>query len=140
MDALAPIYGWEQKRPRVPPRRGVPSSWGGGAKQGKPGVKANRYQRAGEEFRVIHGGCSCPNRLADRTSSRRSSRSWGAVVPYRELVGAGRMIAGGLVSQGKPLAVCMDAHWAGVWDLERLTDGEAVNWGLWVATQASTPS
>jgi len=63
----------------------------------------------------------------------------GAVVPYRELVGAGRMIAGALVAQGKPLAVCMDTHWAGVWDLERLTDGEAVNWGLWVATQASTP-
>jgi hypothetical protein len=64
----------------------------------------------------------------------------GAVVPYRELVRAGRMIAGALVSQGKPVAFCMDTHWAGVWDLERLTDSEAVDWGLWVATQASTPS
>ena len=64
----------------------------------------------------------------------------GAVVPYGELVGAGRMIAGALVAKGKPVAVCMDAHWAGVWDLEQLTDGEAVDWGLWVATQASTPS
>jgi hypothetical protein len=49
------------------------------------------------------------------------------------------MIAGALVAQGKTLTFCMDTHWAGVWDLERLTDGEAVDWGLWVATQASTP-
>jgi hypothetical protein len=27
-------------------------------------------------------------------------------------------------------------EWAGVWDLERLTDGEAVDWGLWVAAKA----
>ena len=64
----------------------------------------------------------------------------GAVVPYHELVRAGRMIAGALVAQGKALTFCMDTHWAGVWDLERLTDGEAVDWGLWVATQANTTS
>jgi hypothetical protein len=59
----------------------------------------------------------------------------GTVVPYTELVNAGRMIAAALVAQGKPLAVSTDPDWAGVWDLERLTDREAVEWGLWVATR-----
>ena len=28
-----------------------------------------------------------------------------------------------------------DGPWSGVWDLEQLTDGEAVAWGMWVATK-----
>lgn len=60
----------------------------------------------------------------------------GTQVPYGELVTAGRMIAGALVAQGRPIALCGDSMWAGVWDLERLTDVEAVDWGLWVATKA----
>jgi hypothetical protein len=40
------------------------------------------------------------------------------------------------VAQGWPVVLCGESHWAGVWDLERLTDGEAVDWGLWVAAMA----
>jgi hypothetical protein len=31
-----------------------------------------------------------------------------------------------------------DGHLAGVWDLERMTDDEAVAWGLWVAMKVRT--
>jgi hypothetical protein len=60
----------------------------------------------------------------------------GRVVPYRKLVSAGRRIAHALVVNGWPVVLCGESHWAGVWDLERLTDGEAVKWGLWVAAMA----
>jgi hypothetical protein len=40
-----------------------------------------------------------------------------------------------LVAAGRPISVVMDAPWAGVWDLEELTDEEAAAWGMWVATK-----
>jgi hypothetical protein len=57
----------------------------------------------------------------------------GRVVPYNDLVSAGRSIAHALVAKGWPVVLCGESHWAGVWDVERLTDGEAVDRGLWVA-------
>jgi hypothetical protein len=57
-------------------------------------------------------------------------------VPYQELVAAGRKLAQALVSRGRTIILCGESEWAGVWDLERLTDGEAVDWGLWVARKA----
>jgi hypothetical protein len=57
----------------------------------------------------------------------------GAVVAYTELIYAGRKIAGGLVGHGKPMILSDDDDSPGVWDLERLTDREAVVFGLWVA-------
>jgi hypothetical protein len=61
----------------------------------------------------------------------------GTPVPYRELVAGGRSIADALVARGRTVfAISGDDHWAGVWDLERLTDAEAVDWGLWVAYRA----
>jgi hypothetical protein len=50
-------------------------------------------------------------------------------------VSAGRRMAGALVAHGRPVSLCDESQWAGVWDLEKLTDGEAVDWGLWVATK-----
>jgi hypothetical protein len=60
----------------------------------------------------------------------------GRTVPYRDLVSAGRRIAHALVAQGWPVVLCGESHWAGVWNLEWLTDREAVDWGLWVAAMA----
>jgi hypothetical protein len=60
----------------------------------------------------------------------------GTPVPYRELIAAGRSIADALVARGRTVSISGDDHWAGVWDLERLTDAEAVDWGLWVAYRA----
>jgi hypothetical protein len=57
----------------------------------------------------------------------------GIPVPRTELVAGGRRMAEILVAHGRPITLCPDDHWAGVWDLERLTDDEAVSWGLWVA-------
>lgn len=57
----------------------------------------------------------------------------GTPVPHAELVAGGRRIAETLVAHGMPISLCADGQWAGVWDLERLTDDEAVSWGLWVA-------
>jgi hypothetical protein len=59
----------------------------------------------------------------------------GQAVPHDELVRAGRMIAAALVKHCRPVTICGDGPWAGVWDLERLTDDEAVAWGMWVATK-----
>jgi hypothetical protein len=59
----------------------------------------------------------------------------GGLVSYRDLVSAGRRMAGALVAHGRPVSLCDESQWAGVWDLEKLTDGEAVDWGLWVATK-----
>ena len=59
----------------------------------------------------------------------------GTPVPLAELVAGGRRMAEVLVSYGRPVSLCADDHWAGVWDLERLTDEEAASWGLWVATK-----
>jgi hypothetical protein len=53
----------------------------------------------------------------------------GTPVPHAELVAGGRR----MVAHGRPLTLCADDHWAGVWDPERPTDDEAVAWGLWVA-------
>jgi hypothetical protein len=60
----------------------------------------------------------------------------GTPVPYRELIAAGRSIADALVARGRTVTISGDDHWAGVWDLKRLTDAEAVDWGLWVAYRA----
>jgi hypothetical protein len=57
----------------------------------------------------------------------------GIPVPLAELVAGGRRMAEVLVAYGRPVSLCADDHWAGVWDLERLTDQEAASWGLWVA-------
>jgi L-alanine-DL-glutamate epimerase-like enolase superfamily enzyme len=40
-----------------------------------------------------------------------------------------------LIAHGRPVTLCADDHWAGVWDLERLTDEVAASWVLWVATK-----
>ncbi|MGH3926972.1 MAG: hypothetical protein ACRDTT_29575, partial [Pseudonocardiaceae bacterium] len=57
----------------------------------------------------------------------------GTPVPLAELVAGGRRVAEVLVAHGRPVILCADDHWAGVWDLERLTDEEAASWGLFVA-------
>jgi hypothetical protein len=45
------------------------------------------------------------------------------------------MIAATLVNHGRSLSIISDGPCAGVWDLERLSDDEAVAWGMWVATK-----
>jgi hypothetical protein len=60
-----------------------------------------------------------------------------------DLVAAGRILARIVVDQDRPVIVCGDGAWAGVWDLEQLTDTEAVTWGLWIAMKVrrlQTPS
>jgi hypothetical protein len=57
----------------------------------------------------------------------------GTPVPYAELVAGGRRMAEVLVEHGRPVTICTDGPLAGVWDLERLTDEEAVAWGFGVA-------
>lgn len=57
----------------------------------------------------------------------------GTPVPHAELVAAGRRMAEVMVTHGRPITLCADGKWAGVWDLECLTDDEAVAWGAWVA-------
>jgi hypothetical protein len=80
--------------------------------------------------------------MGSREASRRDilrpffSALEGGPAPYGELVASGRMLAQALVTSGRPISICEDNHWAGVWDLERLTDDEAVAWGLWVAMKA----
>ena len=59
----------------------------------------------------------------------------GKPVPHSELVQAARLVAAALVTHGRPVAMSEEGPWAGVWDLERLTDDEAVAWGMWVATR-----
>jgi hypothetical protein len=60
----------------------------------------------------------------------------GKPVAYLELVAAGRSLAHSLISRGVSTIACDEDEWAGVWDLERLTDADAVDWGLWVAKKA----
>jgi hypothetical protein len=43
-----------------------------------------------------------------------------------DLVAAGRILARIMVDQGRAVIICGDGAWAGVWDLEQLTDTEAV--------------
>ena len=59
----------------------------------------------------------------------------GTPVPLAELVAGGRRMAEVPVAHGRPVTLCADDPWAGVWDLERLTDEEAASWGLWVAVR-----
>jgi hypothetical protein len=59
----------------------------------------------------------------------------GQLVPYDDAVAAGRKLASVLVRGGKPLSLSADGPWAGVWDLEELTDVEAIAWGMWGATR-----
>lgn len=61
----------------------------------------------------------------------------GTPVALSELVAEGRRMARVLVAHGLPVTLCADDHWAGVWDLERLTDSEAASWGLWVAMKTT---
>jgi len=57
-------------------------------------------------------------------------------VPFSELVEAGRKLAAVLVTHRLPVILNSDGPWSGVWDLEKLTDSEAVAWGMWVAKKA----
>ena len=59
----------------------------------------------------------------------------GEPVPHADLVQAGRMIAAALVNHGRSLIITSDGPWAGVWNLDQLSDDEAVAWGMWVATK-----
>jgi hypothetical protein len=59
----------------------------------------------------------------------------GKPIPHAELLRTARLIACVLVDHGRPLSLTVDGPWAGVWDLQRLTDDEAVAWGMWVATK-----
>jgi hypothetical protein len=59
----------------------------------------------------------------------------GNPVPYDDLVEAGRRLATIQIAQGKPVTLVTDGPWAGVWDLERLTDEEVVAWGMWAAAK-----
>jgi hypothetical protein len=59
----------------------------------------------------------------------------GEPTPKADLVSAGRRLARGLVLRGRSVIICEDGPWTGVWDLDRLTDEEAVAWGLCVATK-----
>jgi hypothetical protein len=45
------------------------------------------------------------------------------------------MIAAALVNHGRTLSITSDGPWAGVWNLDRLSDEEAAAWGMWVATK-----
>jgi hypothetical protein len=64
----------------------------------------------------------------------------GKPTPKADLVTAGRKLALGLVLRDRPIVVCGDGPWAGVWDLEKLTDSEAVSWGLCIATKVRHPN
>jgi hypothetical protein len=57
----------------------------------------------------------------------------GKAVPHAKLVDAGRTLAAALVAHGHPIRLIEDGPWKGVWELDRLSDDEAVAWGLWVA-------
>jgi hypothetical protein len=59
----------------------------------------------------------------------------GEPTPMADLVTAGRRLARGLILRGRSVILCGEGPWTGVWDLDRLTDEEAVSWGLWVATR-----
>jgi hypothetical protein len=64
----------------------------------------------------------------------------GRFVPYDDVVNASRKVAAALISRGKPFSLCGPGALAGVWDLELLTDDEAVAWGVWVATRLRGPT
>ena len=64
----------------------------------------------------------------------------GRFVPYDDVVNASRRVAAALISRGKPFSLCGPGALAGVWDLERLTDDEAVAWGVWVAIRLRGPT
>jgi hypothetical protein len=59
----------------------------------------------------------------------------GKPTPKADLATAGRKLARALILRDRAIVVCGDGPWAGVWDLEKLTDSEAVAWGLWIATK-----
>lgn len=59
----------------------------------------------------------------------------GEAIPRSEVIEASRLVAAALVTNGRPITLWGEGPWAGVWDLERLTDDEAVAWGLWLATR-----
>lgn len=63
----------------------------------------------------------------------------GTPVPRADLVAGGRRLAEVLVAHGRPVILCGDGQWAGVWDLECLTDDEAAAWGMWVAMKVRGP-
>jgi hypothetical protein len=60
----------------------------------------------------------------------------GKEVPRAELVEAGRKLAGALVAHGHPVTLIGSGPCTGVWELDRLTDDEAIAWGMWVAGKA----
>jgi hypothetical protein len=60
----------------------------------------------------------------------------GKPVPYQEMVAASRHLAEALISRSHSIILIAEGEYAGVWDLARLSDGEAVDWGLWLARKA----
>jgi hypothetical protein len=64
----------------------------------------------------------------------------GTPVLHDELVSAGRRLAEILVARGRSLVLSLEGQWAGVWDLERLTDEEAIAWGLQVGREVKEAS
>lgn len=61
----------------------------------------------------------------------------GKPVPYQEMVAASRQLAEALVSRSHSIILIGEGEYAGIWDLERLSDCEAVDWGLWVAGKSA---
>lgn len=60
----------------------------------------------------------------------------GRPVPYQELVAASRQLAEALVDRSHSIILITEGEYAGIWDLKRLSDGEVVDFGLWVARKA----
>jgi hypothetical protein len=61
----------------------------------------------------------------------------GKPVPYQEMVAASRQLAEALVSRSHTIIIIGEGEYAGIWDLEQMSDGEAVDWGLWVAGKSA---
>lgn len=57
----------------------------------------------------------------------------GRPAQHEDLIEASRRLAAVLIGAGKPISIASHGPWAGVWDLERLTDAESVAWGMWAA-------
>jgi hypothetical protein len=64
----------------------------------------------------------------------------GKPVPYQEMVAASRQLAEALVSRNHSIILIGEGEYAGIWDLEQMSDGEAVDWGLWVAAKSERAS
>jgi hypothetical protein len=72
---------------------------------------ANRSRRRGGEPRASTGEAALFEEQVERRDILQPFLGVleGAVVPYKELVEAGRLVAGALLAQGKPISVSVDA-------------------------------